>query len=148
MGEGWRPRNETEHDQQQEAAVAEACRAAWGWHRVVKLSEMLYGVDFAGGYEDGTLAGWLEVKCRKSAYADMLLSLAKAQKLWSCHCVSGAPAHFVLSVPDGIYAHHIRSPNSYQIRLGGNSRGQNGDIEPCIYVPFGAFSLVAPPLHG
>lgn len=135
MNAAWRPRNESAADLERENAAKLVIERAW---RVtgVKLSETLYGVDWAFG-RGGHLQAWGEFKARKQRYPTLLLSYAKWSKGMELWRWSGAPFVLFIEWPDGLW--YVRNPKPTRIEFGGNSRGQNGDIEPVVHIPVDAF---------
>jgi hypothetical protein len=137
----WRPHNESPEDLKREAEILRAFGRSRGFHRYVKLSPILYGVDFACFRGPGDhLAAWVEVKARDRLYDTVLLSFAKAERLHRLALAANVRGFFVVSVSDGIYFHVIEAPHQYQIKLAGNDRGQNGDREPCVMIPLDKFT--------
>ena len=138
---GWRPRNETPEDLRHEAEVAGILESKFGIS-VHKLSETLYGFDWVLHKGDEVLA-FAEFKQRKTKYDTLLLSCAK----WECgmRYAERFKKPFVLFVrwPDGLWSFKATDDFVPEVKLGGNSRGQNGDIEPCVHIPVGLFNKIA-----
>lgn len=138
---GWRPRNETAEDLRHEAAVARIIASMYGI-TVHKLSETLYGFDWVLHKDDEVLA-FAEFKQRKTKYDTLLLSAAKYEV--GLRYAERLNKPFVLFVkwPDGLYSFKFHGDFVPEVKLGGNSRGQNGDIEPCVHIPVGLFNKIA-----
>lgn len=138
---GWRPRNETAEDLRHEAAVARILAVMYGI-TVHKLSETLYGFDWVLHKDDEVLA-FAEFKQRKTKYDTLLLSAAKYEV--GMRYAERLNKPFVLFVkwPDGLYSFKFHGDFVPEVKLGGNSRGQNGDIEPCVHIPVGLFNKIA-----
>lgn len=144
----WRPYNETEADLKNEAAVVNQFMHVMGYETSVKLSENLYGIDFAFFNARKELVAMAEVKIRTNAYSNIILSAAKALKLYQWKIATHRPAWLVIHLPkQGILAHEITPIKNYSICIAGSDRGQNGDMEPCIMVPLSSFTSIAPPLE-
>lgn len=139
----WRPYNETPDDLAREKAAGEAIEAAWGV-RCLKLSEALYGLDWAF-FRQGKLVGWGEYKHRSKRYATLILSAAKWHK--GCEIANWSRKPFTLFVqwPEGLYWFNHTAIPVGEITMGGNDRGQNGDIEPVIHIPTEAFRKMSGP---
>lgn len=145
----WRPRNETDEDRRREAAILDEASASlgYGFAGWIKLSETLYEIDAAFRDGDMRICAWVEVKARSKLYDTVLLSAAKALQLYRLELATKKPAYFIINVPDtGILCHRIRPLYTYDIRVGGNNRGQNGDLEPCVFINANDFSTIAPPV--
>ena len=144
----WRPLNESDEDLRREAQILDAVRDAFGFDDWHKLSPKLYEVDAAMFTRStGAIEAWIEVKARDRLYDTVLLSVSKALALYRLNLATRLPSYFIIHVPEiGVLLHSIRAVHSYRIACGGNRRGQNGDIEPCIYIEKDAFSLLAPPI--
>lgn len=136
----WRPRNETAEDLSRENEAAEAIAASLGV-TVHKLSEALYGVDWAFSY-NGKVIAFAEFKARKKKYDTLLLSAAKYMKLIEIATSTGLPTYMVVRWDDGLWYYEINTKQHFPLEIGGNSRGQNGDIEPVVHIPTSEFSLV------
>ena len=137
----WRPRNETAEDLRHEAEVAGILESKYGIS-VHKLSETLYGFDWVLHKDDEVLA-FAEFKQRKTKYDTLLLSAAKYE--CGMRYSERLKKPFVLFVrwPDGLYSFKFHGDFVPEVKLGGNSRGQNGDIEPCVHIPVGLFNKIA-----
>jgi len=128
----WRPRNESESDLARERAAALRVEAAWRVEHV-KLSEQLYGLDWAF-FRDGQLVGWGEYKFRTRRYDTLLLSAAKwISGVWHAQS-SGQPFILFVEWPDGLHWLDASKTPAMDFRLSGNNRGQNGDREPCVHI--------------
>lgn len=138
----WRPRNETQDDLAREGAAGRMIEAAWGV-RCVKLSEALYSVDWAF-FRQERLVGWGEYKHRAKRYPTLLLSASKWFKGCQLARESGMPFTIFVEWPDGLYWHRA-AIETLPITLGGSSRGQNGDLEPCVHFDTDLFRKVEYP---
>ena len=137
----WREYNETERDLAKENAALLLVEAAWDV-KGAKLSPTLYSVDWALFRYD-TLMAWAEFKHRShdfGKYDSVLLSYAKYAKLQGLAKESDCRAYFIVGFSGGgIYWHEIEAGPPCLIRKGGNNRLQNGDIEPCVFIPIRSF---------
>ena len=53
------------------------------------------------------------------------------------------PVLLILELPDGIwYWVTDRTPMQEKFKIGGNSRGQNGDTEPVVYIDANLFKKI------
>ena len=138
---GWRQRNETPEDLQHETDAAEILMAKYGI-AVQKLSENQYCFDWALSKDDQLIA-LAEFKQRKTKYDTLLLSAAKYEA--GMRYSERLKKPFVLFVrwPDGLYSFKFPEDFAPEVNLGGNSRGQNGDIEPCVFIPVSLFIKIA-----
>lgn len=142
----WRPLNESAEDVRREALVLDDAVAAMGFAGWIKLSPILYEID-AAIHDGGDLIAWAEVKVRNRLYDTVLLSVAKALALYRLHLATHLPGYFILHTPEGgIMVHRIGPVYNYAMKIAGNARGQNGDIEPCIFIPRDRFTPLAPAL--
>lgn len=134
----WRPRNETSDDLDREREAAGQVQRVRGVE-VVKLSEGLYGIDWALVEGGGRLVAWGEFKARKRRYDTLLLSAAKWEH--GCRLAREFGVPFVVFVrwEDGLFCYPTNGFHTYRPEIGGNNRGQNGDIEPCVHLPTAAF---------
>jgi hypothetical protein len=135
----WRPRNETPLDLEREKEAARRIEAAWRV-RVTKLSEIAYRIDWAIDQND-RLVAWGEFKCRAKRYDTLMISASKWLHGLDLANASRRPFLLFVQWPDGLHWHRAKA-EELSILLGGNSRGQNGDIEPCIHIPADRFRLV------
>jgi hypothetical protein len=137
----WREHNETDRDVAKECAALLLVEAAWNV-KGIKLSPTLYHVDWAL-FRNDTLMAWAEFKHRShdfGKYDSILLGYAKYAKLQSLAKESDCPAYFIAGFSDGgIYWHEVEAGSPTWIRSGGNNRLQNGDIEPCVFIPLREF---------
>ena len=138
---GWRPRNETPEDLRHEAETAEILLAKYGI-TAQKLSETQYCFDWTLSKDDQVIA-LAEFKQRKTKYETLLLSAAKYEA--GMRYSERLKKPFVLFVrwPDGLWYFKATDDFVPEVKLGGNSRGQNGDIEPCVHIPIGLFNKIA-----
>ena len=137
--QAWRPRNESAADLANETQAAALITSNWSVS-VVKLSERLYGLDWAF-FRDGTLSGWGEYKKRDTRYQTLLLSAAKYISGMQRAQWSGVPFVLFVEWPDGLFWYKC-SNEPLPILMSGNSRGQNGDIEPCVHIDSSLFVKV------
>ncbi len=137
----WRPHNETAEDLRRERIVAD--RFGEKFSLIMhKLSETLYGVDFAMVQKNGIPRGLAEVKIRYSLrdkYPTLKLGLAKWDKLlrWGNY---GASLLIVQWEDTLRYVETGKVSVAYGILQ--RRRGQNGDTEPCVDIPINAFETV------
>jgi hypothetical protein len=136
----WRPRNETPEDLARETNAASIISRSLGV-TVHKLSEALYGVDWAFSYNNKVVA-FAEFKARKKKYSTLLLSAAKYMDLVRIATSTGLPTFMVVQWDDGLWYYQINKERQLTIEIGGNSRGQNGDIEPVVHIPVEEFNPV------
>ena len=137
----WRPRNETPEDLRHEAETAEILLTKYGI-TAQKLSETQYTFDWTLSKDDQVIA-LAEFKQRKIKYDTLLLSAAKYEA--GMRYSERLKKPFVLFVrwPDGLYSFKFTDDFVPEVKMGGNSRGQNGDIEPCVFIPVGLFIKIA-----
>lgn len=130
----WRPYNETEQDLQNEAAVAEMLSKRWSCD-VHKLSEKIYPVDWVFS-RDKVVIAYGEYKKRSKKYNTTLLSASKYYRMIELFKMAKVPVLLIVEWPEGVYYLDL-SENTTNLRgfIGGSSRGQNGDIEPVVYIP-------------
>ena len=146
----WRPRNETDEDTKRESdAAAYIERVQWPV-RVMKLSEALYKVDWAI-FSNNKQVAWGEYKHRNQRYDTLLLSAAKYYQARHLNKLSGLPCYWFMSF-DGdsaLYKANLTDSEKPVLRpeIGGSSRGQNGDEEPCVFIPWSWFSRVGQREH-
>src|SRR4051812_45478710 len=133
---GWRPRNETPENLAFEINAHAAVEAAWGV-TVVKLSETLYGIDWAL-FKNDRLVAWAEYKYRSQRYDTVLLSAAKWEHGVRLAERYNVPFLFIVGYPDSMVYFSSQKVGVPAVRLGGNARGQNGDKEPCVFLPISA----------
>ena len=138
---GWRPRNETPEDLRHEAETAGILASQYGI-TAQKLSENQYSFDWALCKGDELLA-FAEFKQRKTKYDTLLLSCSKWER--GMRYAQEFKKPFVLFVrwPDGLWSFKATDDFVPEVKLGGNNRGQNGDIEPCVHIPVGLFNKIA-----
>jgi hypothetical protein len=137
----WRPRNETPEDLRHEAETAEILLAKYGI-TAHKLSETQYCFDWTLSKDDQVIA-LAEFKQRKTKYDTLLLSAAKFEA--GMRYSDRLKKPFVLFVrwPDGLFSYKFTDDFVPEVKMGGNSRGQNGDIEPCVFIPVDLFIRIA-----
>lgn len=136
----WREYNETQEDLANETAVADILKKAWNCE-IVKLGSMLYNVDWAF-FKDSELVGFGEYKKRSAKKDPLILSYAKY--LRGTHLAHSSGKSFILVIewPDGIWYCNIKKGDEFPVKLTGSSRGQNGDMEPCVLIPLDRFKKV------
>lgn len=133
----WRPRNETAEDRRRQNAARDMICA----HRrceAIDLSERLYEIDWMFHRGRRPIC-WAEYKHRDEQYDTVILGVAK----WTRGCMlarrTNLPFLFMVEWP-GHGLHWARlDKRAFPIEIGGNRRGQNGDIEPVIHVPIKNF---------
>lgn len=136
----WRPKNETEADLANESAAAAELSSRWGV-KVVKLSPFLYTVDWTLVREERVI-GFAEFKFRTKKHPKTLLSAAKYWKMQELAKDSGVPVFLIVRWPDDLWAFKIDATQRWVPKLGGSPRGQNGDMEPVVYIPTKKFKRV------
>lgn len=140
-----RPYNETTTDLDRERAVADILERMWRC-RLRKLHGQTYPADFGAfrdapkivGVED-KLSALVEVKCRDKLIFPILIALHKLHRMRQYSQTWGIPAIIAIGTGDDVIWHTVSSDYSYQIRWGGNNRGQLGDKEPVALIPFDLF---------
>ena len=131
-----RPRNESAKDLEREERVRRLIEQYRG-KRVTKLSPVNYQVDWAVADPDGTLTCYGEYKFRSKKFDTLLISAAKcAHGAFLAHA-AGVPFRLFIEWPHGVYWADL--PASYPIKMGGNSRGQDGDWEPMAVIDTAIF---------
>lgn len=135
----FRPMNETPEDLAAEQAAAELLSRAWDVE-VCKLSPSLYKIDWAF-YRGGKVKAFAEYKRRSKKMNTLLLAAAKYIQLLELSRTTGVPCLLIVQWPDGLWYHKVKHPVQLplDLRMGGNSRGQNGDFEPVVYIPVDEF---------
>lgn len=137
----WRPHNETPQDLQNEANAADILREKWEID-IHKLSPTLYGVDWVFS-RDGEVVAFAEFKKRSKSYPNYILSAAKFTRMLRMADDFAVPVLLILELPDGIwYWVTDRTPMQEKFKIGGNSRGQNGDTEPVVYIDANLFKKI------
>lgn len=138
----FRPKNETAEDLANENEAAEIIARVWEVE-VIKLSDYLYRADWAL-VENGGVKAFAEFKRRSKKHDKLMISVAKYMYLLELSRCTGLPSLLIIRWPDGLWYHKITYPVllPLDIRVGGNSRGQNGDIEPIIYIPIEQFKQI------
>ena len=137
----WRPKNETAADLAAELDAAKIISERWKVE-VTKLSPVLYGVDWCLS-RDGQVRAFAEFKVRDKRYDTLLLSFAKVHR--GLNLAGMGSVRFVVFVrwPDGLYWVDDLNIDPSRLRIGGNSRGQNGDVEPCVHIDSDAFRKIS-----
>jgi hypothetical protein len=138
---GWRPRNETPEDLRHEAETAEILLAKYGI-TAQKLSETQYCFDWTLSKDDQVIA-LAEFKQRKTKYDTLLLSAAKYEAGMRFSKTLKKPFVLFVRWPDGLFSYKFTDDFVPEVKMGGNSRGQNGDIEPCVFIPVDLFNRIA-----
>lgn len=138
----FRPKNETAEDLANENEAADTIARVWEVE-VIKLSDYLYRADWALA-ENGEVKAFAEFKKRSKKHSKLMISAAKYMYLLELSRMSGLPSLLIIRWPDGLWYHKIVSPAllPLDLRIGGNPRGQNGDIEPIIYIPIEQFTQI------
>ena len=137
----WRPRNETPEDLRHEAETAEILLAKYGI-TAQKLSETQYCFDWTLSKDDQVIA-LAEFKQRKTKYDTLLLSAAKYEAGMRYSKALKKPFVLFVRWPDGLFSYKFTDDFVPDVKMGGNSRGQNGDIEPCVFIPIDLFIKIA-----
>lgn len=139
----WRPRNETAEDLAREHAAKGIVERAW-CATATKLSESLYQIDWAFSRGERLMA-FGEYKYRRAKYTTLMFSYAKWQRGTQLADSAGVPFLVIVEWSgDGIYYLDHRTVRNPIIQIGGNSRGQNGDIEPVVHLRTDQFIRVWP----
>ena len=129
----WRPKNETPEDLEREEGARVALSDKYGIE-IMKLSPELYNVDWAF-IREGVVVAFAEYKWRKWQYDTLILSAAKVWKLQEYAKKGYSALVFVRFGSDPQFFYSRDSPETrYDLRLGGSSRGQNGDLEPVVHL--------------
>lgn len=138
----FRPRNETPKDLANEEEAAQVLKEAWKVE-VCKLSETLYRIDWALS-RDNRVCAFAEFKTRSKKLGSLMISMAKYMHMVQIHRFTGLPTFLIVKWPDGYWYHEVAYVEQLplDVRIGGNSRGQNGDIEPVIYIPVREFKQI------
>jgi hypothetical protein len=131
--------NESEEDLDRERNAAGIVEKEWGID-IQKLSPFLYQVDWAF-FKDKHLVGFAEYKWRSCVYDPFIISYAKWFRGMELAEVADVPFYFIVEWPNGIWYYRNKRSDAHTlpIKLGGNSRGQNGDLEPCIQISMNKF---------
>jgi hypothetical protein len=137
----WRPRNETPEDLRHETETAEILLAKYGI-TAQKLSETQYCFDWTLSKDDQVIA-LAEFKQRKTKYDTLLLSAAKYEAGMRYSKTFKKPFVLFVRWPDGLFSYKFTDDFVPEVKMGGNSRGQNGDIEPCVFIPVDLFIRIA-----
>jgi len=127
----WRPRNETASNLAVEEMAKAYISASWGYE-ITKLSETLYGLDWCLSQNKIPVA-WGEFKDRGRAYPDYLLSASKYDRGVRLAKCFGIPFLLFIGVNESIIYADLCIVPVLRTELAGSSRGQNGDIEPCVF---------------
>jgi hypothetical protein len=139
----WRPRNETPQDLENEAKAAEYLSELWAI-KVTKLSEYLYPVDWAFSRNDEVVA-FAEYKKRNRKYDSALLCAAKYFRMVEWGRITKLPVLLIIEWPGELmYINLTEEQLDLKPHIGGNSRGQNGDISPVVFIPCDKFVKVDP----
>lgn len=139
----WRPRNETQEDLLTEQAAADHIEKAFQC-RITKLSETLYHIDWALSRE-GSVKAFGEFKRRHnsvSRYDTLLLSAAKFRQGVDLGAFYRVPFILFIQWDEGIFFCNCDEVSTRELHIGGNSRGQNGDLEPCVEIPTYLFKSI------
>lgn len=134
----WRPRNESQIDLKRELEAAAKIEAAWGVQHI-KLGEVKYELDWAF-FRDKKLVGFGEFRWREKQYPTLLLSCGKWMKMLDIQQKLQVPVILFIHWSElGLHYYQVNPHADYEKGVGGGHRGQNGDIEPVIYIPVGEF---------
>lgn len=139
----WRPRNETVEDLLTEKNAALYIEKEFDCD-ITKLSERLYELDWAISRE-GKVCAFGEFKRRRfsrSKFQTLILSAAKWMKGIELARFYSVPFILFIQWDDGIFYLNSEEFQAHTLRLAGNHRGQNGDIEPCVEIPVELFKKV------
>jgi hypothetical protein len=138
-----RPHNETPRDLSHESAARLAIERALDC-QITNLREQLYGVDWVL-HRDARPFAFGEYKHRGEAdYDAWLLGAAKyAKGRQIAHAISAQFYFFVETKLDGLRYANLSAMPLLVTRMGGNARGQSGDIEPCVLIPAAYFKPIA-----
>lgn len=141
----FRPRNETTEDLAHEA-IAKSRIELERNVQIIKLSPVLYRVDWALFNHNDTLRGFAEYKFRSRRYDTLMLGARKWQTGCDMADFYDVPFYLFVDWPEGLYWYRWHPEDerpNFKVKLDGSSRGQNGDIEPCVHIPTDLFKLVS-----
>lgn len=135
----FREHNETEEDLKQESNAATLVEEEWKV-TIQKLSPFLYQLDWAL-FKDKALVAFAEYKWRSYVYDPFIISYAKWFRGVELSDAADVPFYLIVEWPNGIWYYRTRRSDAHMlpVKLIGNRRGQNGDIEPCIQIPMNKF---------
>jgi hypothetical protein len=135
----WRPRNESAEDLRAETAAKAIIERAWKCD-ILKLGEYLYGVDWSLSRDDWVMA-FGEFKKRSRLYDTVILSAAKYEHGMRLGALYLVPFFFFVEI-DGVLRYCDLRGQILPAKVGGNARKQNGDIEPCVFIPVNLFRII------
>jgi len=137
-----RPHNETPRDLVHERNARAVVEREFDCE-IMNLNENLYGLDWAM-HRRSKFFAYGEYKFRGQDYDDFVLSAAKYTKgMLHAGSVVGVQFYFFLETPDsGLRYVNLSILPRLTTQMAGNSRGQSGDIEPCVMIPADAFKPI------
>lgn len=128
----FRPANETQQNLDDESRAIKIIEREFKCDGI-KMSKFLYRVDWAF-FRGQDLVAFGEYKKRSVRYPTLLISVAKVIDGRRLASEAGVPFILFVEWPDGL--HYLKFTNEkFKAVRGGNSRGQNGDIEPVYLIP-------------
>lgn len=136
-----RPRNETADDLARENAAKLAVEFAFNC-QLIKLQEMIYSLDWVLFDGNGKVRAFCEYKYRRNSkgkYKTLLLSSGKWTKAMNLSRELNVPFVMFVEWTDGIFYSVHNVGEQLLVSVGGNSRGQPGDIEPTVHIPVDRF---------
>jgi hypothetical protein len=136
-----RPHNETQADLLKEREAADRIEQIWDVS-ITKLSEHLYGMDWAIAKPDGTVIGWGEFKSRDRRYVTLSISAGKFEKMLIRGKISKLPAYLFIEVGGSTWWVDVLTVGQAELIMGGNLRGQPGDYEPMAHIPWVLFKPI------
>ena len=138
----WRPHNETQLDLDRELEAAAKIEAAWHVQHI-KLGEVKYQLNWAF-FRHKELVGFGEFRWREKQYDTLLLSCGKWMKMLDIRQKLDVPVLLFIHWQGlGLHYFTVEQGADYPKGIGGGHRGQNGDIEPVIYLPTKEFRRLA-----
>lgn len=141
-----RPLYESASDLKNEAQVISILSNKWNikFHKL----PIRYHLDYAAT-KNGRVVGYLEVKVRRYSMAQIsnwggyMLSVAKLQTAQELCRISKSVFCLAVQCTDGLYWMTIKDFSEFPVTITGRSdRGDSQDIEPCVLIPGGRFTLI------
>lgn len=141
-----RPLYETQSDLRNEAQVVSILSKSWNttFHKL----PIRYHLDYAAT-KNGKVIGYVEIKVRKYTMAQIdkwggyMLSIAKLQTAQELCRISKATFCLVVQCTDGLYWMTIKDFSEFPVVITGRTdRGDSQDVEPCVLIPGGRFTLM------
>lgn len=141
-----RPLYESASDLNNEAQVISILSNKWNikFHKL----PIRYHLDYAAT-KNGRVVGYVEIKVRRYSMAQIsnwggyMLSVAKLQTAKQLCEISSASFCLAVQCTDGLYWMTIKDFSEFPVTITGRSdRGDSQDIEPCVLIPGGRFTLM------